>query len=115
MNRFALASVLAFVMLPATVVPAAAQLRLVPYVSGLDRPVVFAQHPSDPSIQFVVEQVGRIRVIQNGVLLPAPFLDVSADIVSGGEQGLLGLAFPPDYATSGRFYVNFTRRETTTE
>jgi glucose/arabinose dehydrogenase len=89
--------------------PAVAQLRLVPYVSGLDRPVAFAQHPSDPSIQFVVEQVGRVRIIRNGVLLPTPFLDISSDVISGGERGLLGIAFPPNYAISGRFYVNFTR------
>ena len=46
--------------------------------------------------------------MQSGVLLPTPFLDVSAVISSGGERGLLGLAFPPDYAASGRFFVNFT-------
>src|SRR3712207_5679828 len=47
---------------------------------------------------FVVEQSGRIRVVRGGRVLPTPFLDVSREIVSGGEQGLLGLAFRPDYA-----------------
>ena len=89
-------------------VPASAQLRVVPYVSGLSAPLEFVQDPATRSIQYVVEQAGRIRVIQAGVLLPTPFLDVSAVISSGGERGLLGLAFPPDYATSGRFFVNFT-------
>ena len=89
---------------------AEAQLRAVPYVSGLSLPVAFVQDPSDPSIQFVVEQAGRIRVIRAGALQPAPFLDLTASVLSGGERGLLGLAFPPDHATSRRFYVNFTRQ-----
>ena len=81
---------------------------IVPYVSGLTAPVEFVQDPSSPSVQFVVEQGGRIRVIEHGVLLPTPFLDVSGAISFGGERGLLGLAFPPDYAVSRRFFVNFT-------
>lgn len=88
---------------------ALAQLQLTRYVSGLQRPVAFAQHPGDPAVQFVVEQAGRVRVIRNAALLPAPFLDISTHVVSGGERGLLGIAFPPDYAATGRFYVNFTR------
>jgi glucose/arabinose dehydrogenase len=84
------------------------QLHLAPYVSGLNAPVEFVQDPSSPSVQFVVEQGGRIRVIENGVLLPTPFLDVSSAIAAGGERGLLGLAFSPDYAVSRRFFVNFT-------
>lgn len=59
---------------------------------------------------FVVEQGGRIRVVRDGRVLSRPFLDISSQVVSGGEQGLLGLAFAPDYARSGRFYVNYTDR-----
>jgi len=90
--------------------PAAAQyqLKAQPYVTGLSAPVGFVQDPGNPAVQYVVQQGGRIRVIQNGVLLGTDFLNVSGRIVSGGEQGLLGLAFPPDYATSGRFYINYT-------
>jgi glucose/arabinose dehydrogenase len=95
-------------MVLAIAVDAFAQLHTVPYVSGLSHPVEFVQDPTSPSIQFVVEQAGRIRVIQNGMLLPTPFLDVSGAISSGGERGLLGLAFSPDYAASRRFFVNFT-------
>ena len=95
-------------MVMAFAVDASAQLRIVPYVSGLNAPVEFVQDPSSPSVQFVVEQGGRIRVIENGVLLPTPFLDVSGVISSGGERGLLGLAFSPDYARSRRFFINFT-------
>ena len=87
---------------------ASAQLRLVPFVSGLSAPLEFVQDPSSPAVQYVVQQGGVIRVVQSGVLLPTPFLDVSSFITSGGERGLLGLAFPPDYAASGRFFVNFT-------
>jgi glucose/arabinose dehydrogenase len=80
-------------------------------VSGLNAPVEFVQDPSSPSVQFVVEQGGRIRVIQNGVLLPTPFLDVSGAISSGGERGLLGLAFSPDYAVIAPFLHQLHRHE----
>ncbi len=56
----------------------------------------------------MVEQTGGIRLIKDGSLLPTPFLDLSGRISVGGEQGLLGLAFYPDYATSGRFVVHYT-------
>jgi glucose/arabinose dehydrogenase len=89
--------------------PAAAQLRVLTYVSGLSRPVAFVQDPSDPAVQYVVEQGGTIRVVHNGVLQATPFLQISSLLVSNGEQGLLGLAFPPNYGTSGLFYVLYTR------
>ena len=76
--------------------------------SGLASPVAFVQDPSNAAVQFVVEQGGRIRVVNNEVLGAADFLDLRGAIRSGGERGLLGLAFAPDYATSRRFYVNFT-------
>jgi glucose/arabinose dehydrogenase len=87
---------------------ATAQLQLAPYVSGLTLPVGFVQDPGNASVQYVVEQGGRIRTIVNGVLSSTPFLDVSSLVSCCGEQGLLGLAFPPDYAASGRFYINYT-------
>jgi len=87
---------------------AEAQLRSEIYVSGLTNPVAFVQDPSNDTIQYVVEQTGRIRVVRDGQLQTTVFLDVSASIIAGGEQGLLGLAFPLDYTTSRRFYVNFT-------
>ncbi len=83
-------------------------LRTAVYVSGLTAPVAFVQDPSNPSVQFVVEQGGRIRVVRNGVLLGTDFLDLRGAVNAGGERGLLGLAFAPDYASSGRVYVNFT-------
>jgi len=87
---------------------ARAQLQLQTYVSGLTLPVGFVQDPSNPSIQYVIEQGGRIRTIVSGTLLTTPFLDVSSLISCCGEQGLLGLAFPADYGTSRRFYINYT-------
>ena len=91
---------------------AAAQLpsiQSVPFVGGLNSPVGMVQDPSDPAVQFVVQQGGLIRVIRNGVLQGTNFLNLTSSISGGGERGLLGLAFPSDYARTGRFYVNFTR------
>jgi glucose/arabinose dehydrogenase len=75
--------------------------------SGLDRPVLVTAPPGDPRL-FIVEQVGTIRIVEEGTLLQTPFLDVSGDVSGGNEQGLLGLAFAPDYATSGKFFINYT-------
>jgi glucose/arabinose dehydrogenase len=96
------------ILTPVMAAPAAAQLRLEPYVSGLTLPVGFVQDPTNPAIQYVLEQRGTVRVILNGTLLATSFLDLSPFISSGGERGLLGIAFPADYAVSGRFYVNLT-------
>lgn len=57
---------------------------------------------------FVVEQGGLIKIIDNGLTLATPFLDISPLTNGGGEQGLLGLAFHPNYATNGYFYINYT-------
>ena len=64
---------------------------------------------SGPAQLFVVEQAGRIRILRDGALLATPFLDIRALVTFGGEQGLLGLAFHPQYASNGKFYVNYTR------
>jgi glucose/arabinose dehydrogenase len=85
-----------------------AQLRSRVRVSGFTNPVAFVQDPLDRNIQFVVQQNGRIRAVRNGTTLAADFLDVSNAIISGGEQGLLGMAFAPDTATSRRFFIYFT-------
>ena len=80
-------------------------------VGTFDAPVAFAAPPQDRRRQFVVEQGGTIRVIRDGKVLATPFLDIRDRVVAGGEQGLLGLAFAPDYATSKRFYVFYTARD----
>lgn len=79
-------------------------------VSGLSQPVDLKAAPGDSARLFVVEQAGRIRVVRGGSLASAAFLDISARVGSGGERGLLGLAFHPGYAQNGRFYVNYTDR-----
>lgn len=76
--------------------------------TALSMPVYLTAPPGDTGRLFVVEKAGRIRIIEHGVLLPTPFLDISALVSTGGEQGLLGMAFYPDYATSGRFIVDYT-------
>src|SRR3954470_14862564 len=78
------------------------------YASGFSSPIAFVQDSTNNSRQFVVEQGGLIRVVENGSVLPTNLLNLSGLITSGGERGLLGMALSPDYATSGRFYVNFT-------
>jgi glucose/arabinose dehydrogenase len=77
-------------------------------VSGLTQPVTIAHAGDGSNRLFVVEKPGRIRVVKNGVLLPAPFLDVSSLVSTGSEQGLLGLAFHPQYKTNGLFYIYYT-------
>jgi glucose/arabinose dehydrogenase len=88
---------------------AQAPLRLRTYASGFTSPLAIVQDPADRAVQFVVEQGGRIRVVRDGVVSDTDFLDLRGAIISGGEQGLLGLAFPPD-ASSPRVFVNFTDR-----
>jgi glucose/arabinose dehydrogenase len=70
--------------------------------------VAVVQDPTNRFVQFVVEQGGRIGVVRAGIRLATDFLDLRSAVRSGGERGLLGLAFAPDYASSGRFFVNFT-------
>jgi glucose/arabinose dehydrogenase len=82
------------------------QLSFDPVVTGLNNPV-HVTNAGDRRL-FVVEQSGRIRIVENGQLLSTPFLDISSRISSGGEQGLLSVAFPPGYASKGHFYVNYT-------
>ena len=76
-------------------------------VGGLDDPLYLTAPPGDPRL-FVVEQAGRIRIVENGQLLGAPFLDITDRVSSGGERGLLSMAFHPAYATNGFFYVSYT-------
>ena len=68
------------------------------------------EQPADGSNRlFVVEQGGTIHIVQNGTVLPQPFLDISDRVITGGEMGLLGLAFHPDFVQNRKFYVNYVR------
>ena len=84
-----------------------AQLRSETVVTGLSSPVAFVQDPGDAAVQYVVQQGGLIRVVRNGVLQTAPFLNLTGVIGTGGERGLLGMALPADSAAGGRFFVYF--------
>ena len=79
--------------------------------SGLAFPLYLTAPPDDPSRVFVVEKGGRIRVIRNDSLLATPFLDLTGRVSTGGEQGLLGLAFHPAYAQNRVFVVNYTNTQ----
>ena len=84
-------------------------LRLEPVASGLDRPV-FVTHAGDGSGRlFIVEKSGTIRIFEHGQLVSRPFLDIRSRVLSqGSEQGLLGIAFAPDFGGTGAFFVNYT-------
>jgi hypothetical protein len=83
------------------------KLALQEVASGLNNPVYVTSPPGDARL-FLVEQPGRIRIIENGQLIAAPFLDIASRVASGGERGMLSVAFHPQYATNGFFYVYFT-------
>ncbi len=89
-------------------VTAAAQVRGQVVATGFANPVAMVGDPVDHSTFYVVEQRGTVRVIRNNVVLADLWADLRGAVSSGGERGLLGLAFPPDAASSGRVFVNFT-------
>ncbi len=90
------------------------QLQLVEVATGLDRPLIVTHSGDGSGRLFIGEQEGRIRVVQGGQLLATPFLDLTALASCCGEQGLLGLAFHPDYAGNGMLYVDYTDTSGTT-
>jgi len=86
-------------------------LSMLPFAPSLKSPV-FLTHARDQSGRlFILEQPGTIRILERGKLLDVPFLDIKERVFFGGEQGLLGLAFHPEYRLNGRFFVNYTRKD----
>src|SRR6266508_6960519 len=83
------------------------QLSIRPFAKGLSALTAIASTPAELRRLYAVEQVGRIRYFVNG-RLRGTFLDISNQVVSGGEQGLLSVAFSPGYARNHRFYVDYT-------
>jgi glucose/arabinose dehydrogenase len=77
-------------------------------VGDFDQPLYVTQPPGDDRHLFVVEKTGRVQVVRDGRRLPRPFLDLSSQVSTGSEQGLLSLAFAPDYRKSGLLYVDYT-------
>src|SRR2546422_2632108 len=104
-----LAEVLAAAALVIPGTQAQQELSVRPYASGLSALTAIASTPAEPRRLYAVEQAGRIRFFVNGKL-GGTFLDLRDRVVSGGEQGLLSLAFSPAYARNHRFYVNYTDR-----
>ena len=91
---------------------ASSPVMLVPVVTSGLRSPLFVTHAGDRSGRlFVVEQPGRIRVVQGSTLVKTPFLDISDLVDFGGERGLLGLAFHPEYTSHGRLFVNYSRSD----
>ncbi len=86
--------------------PIPTQAKLTQVASGLSA-ITDIQHAGDARL-FIVQQGGQIRVLKNGSLLATPFLDIGSRLINNGERGLLGLAFHPQYASNGYFYVNYT-------
>lgn len=86
-------------------------VRLALVVSGLQFPVLVTAPLTDQNRLFIVEKRGVIRIFRNGQLLQTPFLDIRNKVSTGSEQGLLGLAFHPSYATNGVFVINYTDTE----
>jgi len=103
-----LVALTAFTSAAAAFDPTAVRLALVSVAGGLDAPLLVTNAGDGTRRLFVVEQAGRIRLIRSGTVLATPFLDISSRISSGGERGLLGLAFHPAYETNRRFYVDYT-------
>ncbi len=89
----------------------ASPLKLNEIVAGLERPVQVTHAGDSSGRLFVVEQKGRIRIIKDGAIDDAPFLDISDRVRCCGEQGLLNVAFPPAYAAKRHFYVNYTNTD----
>jgi glucose/arabinose dehydrogenase len=105
---FALAALALSAAAPPTTV-GAVTITLSKVVGGLSSPTQITNAGDGTNRLFVVEQRGTIRVIENGVLKPGYFLDIRSKVAAGGERGLLGLAFHPNFQSNHRFYVSYTR------
>jgi glucose/arabinose dehydrogenase len=88
---------------PAQLAP---KIHLERFVRGFENPLYLTHDGTDRL--FVVEQPGRIKIVKDGQVLPKPFLDIRKEVDFGGEKGLLGLAFHPDFKHNGYFYVDYT-------
>jgi glucose/arabinose dehydrogenase len=104
-STFSFLGLLLFGLTPVTA-NAETPLRLDLFASGFSQPL-FVGAPAGDNRLFVVEKGGSIKIVENGIVQPTPFLNLSSQVNTSGEQGLLGLAFDPNYATNGRFYVNY--------
>jgi glucose/arabinose dehydrogenase len=112
LRRLALVCAVAISATWATASPAGAVTgRLQRILTGLDQPLYLTAPPGDTHRLFIVEKGGRIVIDDSGHLRSTAFLNISKLVSTGGEQGLLGLAFDPAYATTGRFFISYTNRD----
>ena len=88
--------------------PGDARIKLALRASGLSKPVFLATSHDGTSRLFIVEQTGRIKIMKDGRIRSTPFLSLAGKVATGTEQGLLGLAFHPEFTTNRKLYVNFT-------
>jgi glucose/arabinose dehydrogenase len=88
--------------------PAPGSIKLTLIADGLDQPVLITSARDGTGRLFIVEKTGRIKVLARGAVSSRPFLNLSTSVTRGPEQGLLGLAFHPRFATNRRYFVNFT-------
>ena len=94
-------------------VPSPYTARLQTFLTGLSRPILIRSSPDSTNRLFIVQQAGIIKVLQPGTTTPTDFINLSSKVVqpgsAGDERGLLGMTFHPQYATNGKFYVDYTR------
>lgn len=111
--KFLVVSAVSFLMLAAIVSAQTAPtltVRQQPFVSGLSSPLFVTNAKDGTKRIFIVQQGGIIKVVQPGSNQATDFLNITSKVLSGGERGLLGLAFHPQFATNGYFFVNYTRQ-----
>ena len=100
--------ILLFVLISSPAAQEGYKIRLEPVINGLANPVAITHAGDGSGRLFITEQGGRILIYDGSGVLPVPFLDVSALLLTSGERGLLSVAFHPNYASNGYFYVNYT-------
>jgi glucose/arabinose dehydrogenase len=103
---------------PALATPSAARadssaFKFTKIAGGLQSPLYVTGAGDGTGRIFIVEQIGRIRIVKDGLLLPTPFLDIRSLVAAGGERGLLSVAFHPQFKANGVFIVNYTRSSST--
>ncbi len=110
--RYTLSSLIGFLLLCAAVSAQTAPptVRLQPYITGLSSPVFVTNAKDGSRRMFIVQQGGIIKVVQPGSTTATDFMNITTRVLSGGERGLLGLAFHPQFAMNGYFFVNYTRQ-----
>ncbi|MBK8045989.1 MAG: PQQ-dependent sugar dehydrogenase [Anaerolineales bacterium] len=91
--------------------PVASDLRFDKIADSFSEPIFVTGAGDGSGRLFVVEQDGRVKIVKNGQVLPTPFLDISDRVGRAGEAGLLSIAFPPDYATEGYFFVSYNHKD----